>query len=56
MPKSFRVGEERAHISRPGQSLATHTQPLAGDSQVVRDLGRLELASGYSVQTSVHHS
>ena len=35
MPKSFNVGEERVHISRPGQRLATHTQPLTADSQVV---------------------
>ncbi len=35
MPKSFRIGEERIHISRPGQRLPTHTQPLTADSQVV---------------------
>ena len=35
MPKSFRIGEDRIHISRPGQRLATHTQPLTADSQVV---------------------
>ncbi|CAL5220709.1 g2765 [Coccomyxa viridis] len=35
MPKSFRIGEDRIHISRPGQRLATHTQPLKADSQVV---------------------
>ena len=26
MPKSFRIGEVRIHISRPGQRPATHTQ------------------------------
>ena len=37
MPKSFCIGEDRVHISRPGQrGLSTpHTQPAIADSQVV---------------------
>ena len=37
MPRSFCIGDERVHISRPGQrGLSTpHTQPATADSQVV---------------------
>ena len=37
MPKSFCIGEERVHISRPGQRgmMTHHTQPVTADSQVV---------------------
>ena len=37
MPRSFCIGDERVHISRPGQrGLSTpHTQPAIADSQVV---------------------
>ena len=35
MPKNFHIGEDRIHISRPGQRPATHTQPLTADSQIV---------------------
>ena len=41
MLNSFCIGEERIHISRPGQRgfLTPHTQPAMADSQVVTHRG-----------------